>query len=216
MKKILLLVLLFAGLNVHAQKHDKEYYYNLGNEKYKLEDYKAAIECYTKAIKLDSMFWDAFYLRGKAKISNGKYDDGLIDIHIYHFIVDKQHSQMEISQFSKKFIVDSLGNNGFRRNFIYADTLHKNRALINGIDIVGYTKEQVLRLLGKPNVESYAKDPHDDSPVHKILLYLVRSNPIKEYLNIEMTGMSDTSKVIHKYGINITDDWLSELNHSPH
>lgn len=54
-----------------------------------------------------------------------------------------------LQAFTENFIADSTGSNGFRKESItFPDD---TTALINGINIIGYTHEKIIELLGKPN-----------------------------------------------------------------
>ena len=61
MRKILTLIMAFITLTTFAQTA-KEYLQN-GIEKHNQQDFKGAIKDYTKAIKLDKDYVDAYYNR---------------------------------------------------------------------------------------------------------------------------------------------------------
>ena len=55
-------------------------YYNRGSSKYDLEDYRGAIQDYTKAIELYPEYALAYYSRGLSKIILGDIDGGCLDL----------------------------------------------------------------------------------------------------------------------------------------
>ena len=59
-----------------------------------------------------------------------------------------QQKDSLLENFSKNWKSDSQGENGFRKKCITRDSV---LTIINGINITGYSKEKVIKLLGKPN-----------------------------------------------------------------
>ncbi len=55
-------------------------YFNSGNAKNELQNYKGAIEDYNKAIELNPKLASAYLGRGLAKILLGQKDDGCLDL----------------------------------------------------------------------------------------------------------------------------------------
>lgn len=49
---ILILLILFSKIDVHCQNHDAVYYYNLGVQQYKANDYKSAIVSFSNSIDM--------------------------------------------------------------------------------------------------------------------------------------------------------------------
>jgi TonB family protein len=64
----------------------------------------------------------------------------------------------QLKHFSKNFKADSTGSNGFREKSISLTT-SKNTTLVNGVDLVGYTKKKLISLLGNPTIVTYSS--HD-------------------------------------------------------
>ena len=56
-----------------------EFYNKRGNEKYDAEDYKGAIKDYTKAIKINPQYGDAYYNRGLAKENLKDFEGAISD-----------------------------------------------------------------------------------------------------------------------------------------
>lgn len=54
-------------------------------------------------------------------------------------------------EFSKKWIADSTGKEGFRYKSLNVDTVTKKVTAVNGIDLRNLTKSQIFKLLGVPN-----------------------------------------------------------------
>ena len=65
-------------LNIYGQTAEE--YYNQGNLKFQLEDYKGAIADFTKAIELSPNNSDAYYNRGLAKIFFNQQESGFLDL----------------------------------------------------------------------------------------------------------------------------------------
>ena len=76
--------------------------------------------------------------------------------------------------FKKEFRNDSLGLDGYRIEHISILDSTKNTLLINGINIVGYTKSQVLDLLGKPNFWYRGREEEGDGPYG--MYYTLKTN----------------------------------------
>ncbi len=55
-------------------------YFNRGNAKYELEDYRGAIADYSKAIEINPNDADAYGNRGIAMIKLGQKDSGCLDL----------------------------------------------------------------------------------------------------------------------------------------
>ena len=78
MKHTITLILLFVSIVCNGQK--SEYYFNTGVEKAKLQDYRGAIQDYTKAIELDPEYADAYNNRGIARLLLEDKDGGCLDL----------------------------------------------------------------------------------------------------------------------------------------
>lgn len=79
-KVYLLILLLLLGhvVSSFAQKHEK---HNLkGKEYYSQKNYTNAIESFTKAIKSNPNYAEAYYFRGRAYGMSGKYDESIKDL----------------------------------------------------------------------------------------------------------------------------------------
>jgi len=68
---IFLLLIILSGCN---NKSDIEYFKS-GNSKYKIKDYNGAIKDFSKAIKINPKYSEAFYMRGKTYLENNREDD---------------------------------------------------------------------------------------------------------------------------------------------
>lgn len=62
-----------------------------------------------------------------------------------------------LSRFSMEWKADSLGRNGFRMNNYSRDSVGES-CLINGLNFEGYSEEQILKWLGKPNYSGRHKE----------------------------------------------------------
>ena len=60
------------------------------------------------------------------------------------------HPNEGTETFTKDFIADSLGGNGFRKEAISFNN-DQTIALINGKNIIHYSKDEVFELIGKPD-----------------------------------------------------------------
>ena len=65
MKKLLIVLILFFSYTTYSQTAEE--YYNSGYEKYENKDYENAIADFTKAIKIDPGYVDAYNYRGNSK-----------------------------------------------------------------------------------------------------------------------------------------------------
>ena len=83
MKKMII-CLAFILISFFAISQTAEDYYNRGNAKGNLQDYKGAIADYTKAIKLNPNDADAYTNRGLAKKNLGDMDGYNSDMEQYH------------------------------------------------------------------------------------------------------------------------------------
>ena len=75
--------------------------------------------------------------------------------------------------FSIKWKADSLGLNGFRANHYSFDKSTKSW-LVNGVNLKGYSKEKIIKLLGSPNNKGLGKEDH-----LLILIYNIRQDKIE-------------------------------------
>ena len=66
-KKITSLLFLLVSLTCYSQNKTAEHYFEQGNAKDNLQDYRGAIEDYNKAIKINPQYAEAYYNRGNAK-----------------------------------------------------------------------------------------------------------------------------------------------------
>ena len=62
-----------------ASAESAEFYYKRGNDKYDAEDYKGALKDYTKAIKINPQYSDAFNNRGNVKLDLNLYKEAIKD-----------------------------------------------------------------------------------------------------------------------------------------
>jgi TonB family protein len=97
------------------------------------------------------------------------------------------------NDFSTQFKADSLGTNGFRRKAFYLDTV-MHIVWINGLNLIGYKKEKVLDLIGRPNYMNGGKHGIVESWTYTI--YNADSNI---YMNIDFA--KNKVKKVRSYGI---------------
>ena len=79
MKILFYLLLVISFLLSCSNSSKKEDYYNRGDAKLKLKDYKNAILDYNKAIELDPNYVDAYNVRGLAKYDLKDYGGAILD-----------------------------------------------------------------------------------------------------------------------------------------
>ncbi len=77
MKNILTLILFIISSFCHSQTAKE--YYSLGNAKVLLQDFRGAIQDYTKSIELDPKFPNPYYNRGNVKVDLQDYHGGIQD-----------------------------------------------------------------------------------------------------------------------------------------
>jgi TonB family protein len=63
----------------------------------------------------------------------------------------------QTKDFTRNFKADTLGKNGFRNKAVVYDN-DKLIYYVNGMDMIGYKKHKILRLLGKPNYTMMKED----------------------------------------------------------
>ena len=79
MKKVLIvLIAIMSVSNVYSQT--AETYYNRGNSKINLQDYRGAIADYSKAIELNPNYNNAYHNRGGAKGNLQDYRGAIADL----------------------------------------------------------------------------------------------------------------------------------------
>tara|TARA_B100000787_G_C16094953_1_gene250706 strand:+ start:203 stop:724 length:522 start_codon:yes stop_codon:yes gene_type:complete len=83
MKKSLILFIVFTSFGVSAQKSWRsttaKEYFDRGNSKYELKNYRGARVDYTKAIELDSNYVKAYYYRGNVNANLDSYYRAVYD-----------------------------------------------------------------------------------------------------------------------------------------
>ena len=79
MKNIFLAIVLLVSISFFTNAQTSIEYNNSGSSKYKLEDYRGAIQDYNKAIELDPEFKDAYNNRGFCKYQLGDIDGACLD-----------------------------------------------------------------------------------------------------------------------------------------
>ena len=80
MKKLLFIILIFTTSFSYCQTAEE--YYNTGNSKLRIEDYRGAIADYSLAIQLKSNFFEAFVNRGISKVDLKDYIGAIADFNI--------------------------------------------------------------------------------------------------------------------------------------
>jgi len=76
--KVILILSVFIAVS-GCKDNSSQYYLKNGSAKYKLKDYKNAVEDLTKAIELEDDLAEAFYLRALCNSDLGKYKESLYD-----------------------------------------------------------------------------------------------------------------------------------------
>jgi tetratricopeptide (TPR) repeat protein len=78
--QILIIVAILISIAGLSQEDNAFSYLYRGNSKFNLEDYRGAIQDFTKAIELDPKEAEAYYWRGLAKIYLDEKDGGCLDL----------------------------------------------------------------------------------------------------------------------------------------
>ena len=107
MKPIFLVLILLICSNIIAQ--DAKSYFDSGNEKYKVSDYKGAIVDYNKAIQLDPDYINAYSSRGWAKISTEDYKGAMADFNTAIRLDPEEPNAYNSRGFLKGFLDDHRG-----------------------------------------------------------------------------------------------------------
>jgi len=103
-----------------------------------------------------------------------------------------------LTDFSVKWKADSLGQNGFRMNHYSFDSSTKT-CIINGLNLNGYNKEQIINLLGKPTesglgveddllIMTYIIQHKKNIQKETIILYFDKKNNLDDIM-IETSGL---------------------------
>ena len=80
MKKTLLITAFFMLVSIFSfAQTSAEGYFDRGVSKYELQDYRGAIQDYSKAIELDPSFADAYFNRGLVKYALNDIDGACLD-----------------------------------------------------------------------------------------------------------------------------------------
>lgn len=74
--------ILREGLN-YAQFYKKDFYLNLGNNYYKMNQYTMAEEMFAQAVNTDPRFPDAYLNRANSRMKQEKYESALTDYRMY-------------------------------------------------------------------------------------------------------------------------------------
>jgi hypothetical protein len=107
----------------------------------------------------------------------------------------QSNNDSPLKEFSIKWKADSLANNGFRENH-YSKSPDSTIWLINGLTFEGYSKENVIDLLGKPSNQGLGKEDRllimeyvvrKKTPEKTLILYFNKNNTL-DFI-IEETGM---------------------------
>jgi len=105
MKKTLLITAFFMLVSIFSfAQTSAEGYFDRGNSKYDLQDYRGAIQDYSKAIELDPSNADAYYNRGNAKRKLQDYRGAIQD---YSKAIELDPSKSE-----------AYGNRGLAKYFL--------------------------------------------------------------------------------------------------
>ena len=102
-----------------------------------------------------------------------------------------------LTDFSPKWKADSLGQNGFRMSH-YSFEKSSNTWLINGLSFKGYSRDQIIKWLGKPRdsglgiedkllIMSYPIRQGAREPDKTLIIYFDSDNNLDDI--IEETGM---------------------------
>jgi len=98
-----------------------------------------------------------------------------------------------LTDFSVKWKADSLGQNGFRMNHYSFDSSTKTW-IINGMNLNGYSKEQIINLLGKPTesglgveddllIMTYIVQHKKNIQKETVILYFDKKNNLDDIMN---------------------------------
>jgi hypothetical protein len=61
-----------------------------------------------------------------------------------------QQAILSAEEFSRQWKADTLGKSGFREQALLGDTV-RHKDLLNGVNIKGYSKKKVVKMLGAPD-----------------------------------------------------------------
>jgi TonB family protein len=135
-----------------------------------------------------------------------------------------QKQEHKSRSFWRKFRADSTGMKNFRYKHVEDDTSRIN-AKVGGISLIGYTKNQVLKLLGKPSVQcprgsvpdalDYFLTPYDcpaeDEPgIRYVLeLHFVNDTVQKAYTSFIGTAHNHTVKEPFNVETHVLGDYVA-------